>query len=70
MNQRTVRDGDWKLFIDSPGRAMLYDLRNDVGERNDVSASNTAVVRRLAQLLAGVGKGRRRRSESVSERCG
>ena len=51
MNQRTVRDGDWKLFIDSPGRAMLYDLRNDVGERNDVSASNTAVVRRLAQLL-------------------
>ena len=51
MNQRTVRDGDWKLFIDSPGRAMLYDLRTDVGERNDVSASNTAVVRRLAQLL-------------------
>jgi arylsulfatase A-like enzyme len=51
MNQRTVRDGDWKLFIDSPGRVMLYNLRDDVGERNDVSASNTAVVRRLAQLL-------------------
>jgi arylsulfatase A-like enzyme len=50
-NQRTVRDGDWKLFLDGPGRAMLYDLRTDVGERNDVSASNTAVVRRLAQLL-------------------
>ncbi len=47
MNQRAVRDGDWKLLIDSPGRAMLYDLRNDVGERNDVAASNTAVVRRL-----------------------
>lgn len=51
MNQRTVRDGDWKLFFDSPGRAMLYDLRNDIGERNDVGASNVAVVRRLTQLL-------------------
>jgi len=51
LSQRAVRDGDWKLFIDSPGRAMLYDLRTDVGERHDVSASNTAVVRRLAQLL-------------------
>jgi arylsulfatase A-like enzyme len=50
-NQRTVRDGDWKLFMDTPGRAMLYDLRNDPGERHDVSASNTAVTRRLSQLL-------------------
>jgi arylsulfatase A-like enzyme len=51
LHQRTVRDGDWKLFIDSPGRVMLYNLRDDVGERTDLSASNTAVVRRLAQLL-------------------
>ena len=50
--QRTVREGDWKLMLDSPGRAMLYDLSKDAGERNDVSASNTAVVRRLAQLLS------------------
>jgi arylsulfatase A len=51
MNQRTVRDGDWKLFMDSPGRAMLYDLRNDIGERRDLSASNPAITRRLTQLL-------------------
>jgi arylsulfatase A-like enzyme len=50
-NQRTVRDGDWKLFMDTPGRAMLYDLRNDPGERHDLSASNVAVTRRLSQLL-------------------
>jgi arylsulfatase A-like enzyme len=50
-NQRTVRDGDWKLFMDGPGRAMLYDLRNDIGERHDVAASNTSVARRLTQLL-------------------
>ena len=30
---------------------MLYNLRDDIGERNDLAASNTAVVRRLAQLL-------------------
>jgi arylsulfatase A-like enzyme len=52
FRQRTVRDGDWKLMIDSPGRVMLYDLVKDPGERVDLSSSNTAVVRRLAQLLA------------------
>ena len=51
LNQRAVRDGDWKLLIDGPGRAMLYDLGKDIGERNDLSASNTAVTRRLAQQL-------------------
>jgi arylsulfatase A-like enzyme len=51
FNQRAVRDGDWKLMADSPGRFMLYDLTKDVGERTDLSASNTAVVRKLVQLL-------------------
>ncbi len=51
LNQRAVRDGDWKLLIDGPGRAMLFDLGKDIGERNDLSASNTAVVRRLPQQL-------------------
>ena len=51
MNQRTVRDGDWKLMFDSPGRAMLYDLSKDPGERRDLAAGNTAVVRRMTQLL-------------------
>jgi arylsulfatase A-like enzyme len=52
LNQRAVRDGDWKLMIDSPGRVMLYDLSKDVGERDDRSASNAAIVRRLAQQLS------------------
>ena len=51
LNQRAVRDGDWKLLFDGPGRAMLFDVSRDLGERNDASASNTAVTRRLAQLL-------------------
>jgi arylsulfatase A-like enzyme len=52
VNQRTVRDGDWKLLIDGPGRVMLYDLSKDVGEREDRSASNPAITRRLVQQLA------------------
>ena len=51
FNQRAVRDGDWKLMMDGPGRAMLYDLSKDVGERDDMARSNAAVVRRLVQQL-------------------
>ena len=29
----------------------LFDLSKDLGERNDLAASNTAVVRRLVQQL-------------------
>jgi arylsulfatase A-like enzyme len=49
-NERAVRDGDWKLLIDS-GRFMLFDLSKDLGERNDLAASNTAIVRRLFQAI-------------------
>jgi arylsulfatase A-like enzyme len=50
LNQRAVREGDWKLLIDG-GRFMLFDLPRDVGERNDLAASNTPIVRRLRQQL-------------------
>jgi arylsulfatase A-like enzyme len=49
-NQRAVRDGDWKLIIDN-NRYMLFDVRKDLGERNELSASNTAIVRRLRQQI-------------------
>jgi arylsulfatase A-like enzyme len=51
LNQRAVRDGDWKLLMEGSARTMLFDLRKDIGEREDVAASNTAVVRRLYQQL-------------------
>ena len=51
LNQKAVRDGDWKLLTEGPARLMLFDVSKDLGERNDVAASNTAVVRRLHQLL-------------------
>lgn len=49
LNQRAVRDGDWKLFIEGSERLMLFDLAKDLSERSDLSATNTAVVRRLYQ---------------------
>jgi arylsulfatase A-like enzyme len=51
LNQRAVRDGDWKLLIDGTVRLLLFDVNKDLGERDDVAASNTAVVRRLHQKL-------------------
>ena len=49
-NQRAVRDGDWKLIIDN-NRYLLFDVRKDLGERNELAASNTAVVRKLRQQI-------------------
>jgi arylsulfatase A-like enzyme len=59
-HQRAVRQGDWKLMIDGgetpgapvPAPTLLFNLGDDVGERNDVAKQNPAIVRRLRGLLA------------------
>ena len=51
LNQRAVRDGDWKLLSEGSARIMLFDVSKDLGERDDVAASNTTVVRRMYQQL-------------------
>jgi arylsulfatase A-like enzyme len=51
LNQRAVRDGDWKLLLEGSARVMLFNVGNDISERDDVAASNTAVVRRMHQRL-------------------
>jgi arylsulfatase A-like enzyme len=60
FNQRAVREGSWKLITQPSARAdgpdpekmWLYDVVNDPGERNDLTAANTAIVRRLRQQIA------------------
>lgn len=49
--QRAVRSGDWKLIFDH-GRAMLFNLRADIGEREDLIGRRSDVARRLRPLLA------------------
>ncbi len=51
LDQRAVRSGDLKLLIDGAVRLMLFNVRKDLGERDDVAQQQTAVVRRLHQQL-------------------
>jgi arylsulfatase A len=48
--QRAVRQGDWKLLLDA-GAPLLYNLSNDVGERNDLASQRSDIVRRLFPLI-------------------
>ncbi len=47
--QRAVRSGDWKLVFDG-GSLLLFNLKNDLGERNDLTNQNQAEVARLKGL--------------------
>jgi arylsulfatase A-like enzyme len=50
--QRAVRQGDWKVLVDGPN-TMLFNVRTDAGERDDLARSRQDVVRRLRPLIAG-----------------
>lgn len=49
--QWAVRSGDWKLLVDGES-AMVFNLRNDIGERNDLTTGRQDVARRLRPLIA------------------
>jgi arylsulfatase A-like enzyme len=50
--QRAVRSGDWKLVIDM-NRPMLFNLRTDISERENLAGKHPDIARRLRdQLLA------------------
>jgi arylsulfatase A-like enzyme len=48
--QRAVRQGDWKLLVDGAA-TMLFNLANDIGERNDLAGQRTDVVKKLFPLI-------------------
>ncbi len=48
--QAAVRSGEWKLLIDA-GRPLLFNLRNDIGERESLTSTRADIVRRLTPLL-------------------
>ena len=48
--QRAVRQGDWKLLLDA-GDVLLFNLRDDIGERTDLAKERPEIARRLRPLL-------------------
>ena len=44
--QSAIRSGDWKFVLDA-GNPMLFDLRNDAGERVNLVSRHPAIVQRL-----------------------
>jgi arylsulfatase A-like enzyme len=51
INQRAVREGNWKLLLEGNVREMLFDVSTDLAERDDLAAANPAIVRKLHQQL-------------------
>jgi arylsulfatase A-like enzyme len=50
INQKAVRSGDWKLVVDGAS-SLLFNVRSDVGERNDLTSQRQDIVRQLRPLL-------------------
>jgi arylsulfatase A-like enzyme len=48
--QQAVRQGDWKLVVDA-NHLLLYNVRDDVGERKDMTSKRPDIVRRLRGML-------------------
>jgi arylsulfatase A-like enzyme len=46
-----IRDGDWKLIAYRGGRMELYNLKNDLSEKNDRSATEPQQLRKLTDKL-------------------
>lgn len=49
--QRAVRSGEWKLLVDGDD-LLLYNLRSDIGERNDLAMQRPDLVAKLRPLIS------------------
>jgi arylsulfatase A len=49
-NQRAVRSGDWKLVVDGT-HTMIFNVRADVGERNELANRRPDLAQKLRPLL-------------------
>ncbi|MCP9611959.1 sulfatase [Coprobacter tertius] len=48
----TVRKGDWKLiYYYDTGKKELFDIKEDIGEKNDLSLQHPDIVKRLSKDL-------------------
>jgi arylsulfatase A len=53
-NLAGIRQGDWKLLANKGNKngAMLFNLADDIGEKNNLAAKNPEMVERLSQRMA------------------
>lgn len=51
-NQGVVRQGEWKLIIESDTSQLLFNLRTDLAEENDLSSAHPETVNRLLEVWA------------------
>lgn len=52
-NNCAIREGDWKLiYYYKTGQKELYNIRHDISEQHDLSATHPTLLRRLSRKLA------------------
>lgn len=51
--QSAARRGDWKLLKLGDGKAFLFNLADDMGEKRDLAARHPEIVKRLEESLTG-----------------
>jgi arylsulfatase A-like enzyme len=49
-SMRSVRSGDWKLVVDG-NHQFVFNLRQDLGERNDLTFRRTDIANRLRPMI-------------------
>ncbi len=49
--QQAIRKGDWKAYRRAGGTIKLYNLAEDLGEKNDVAAAHPEIVATMAKLF-------------------
>ena len=49
-NEVAVRDGEWKLILGAKKAVQLFNLKEDLAEKNEVSAGHPEVTKRLRAL--------------------
>jgi len=50
-SHRAVRKGPWKLILDAKASTQLYNLKDDLGEKNDLVAKHPELVKELTEKL-------------------
>ncbi|MFZ5833257.1 MAG: sulfatase-like hydrolase/transferase [Planctomycetota bacterium] len=55
--KHAARVGDWKLVVEAGSGTQLFNLREDIGEQNDLAESNPAKLKELQAAFAEWEKG-------------